>query len=166
MARIRAVAIITKRKNTEAKTAAEKIARMLGSRGIATLAISPLRLKGCDMIDPADVKDRADLVFAIGGDGTTLKAFRTIPADVLHPIQRERRSGLFFAMEAKQPVEIRVEKRVSIDQNRRVGGKTFRMLHRSSGPHGLVFPHSDDAYAADPGFLEMILNHIRHVPCQ
>src|SRR5262245_61067490 len=82
MARIRAVAIITKRKNTEVKTAAVKIASMLGSRGIAALTISPLRLKGCDTIDPVDVKEKADLVFAIGGDGTTLKAFRTIPADI------------------------------------------------------------------------------------
>ena len=82
MARIRAVAIITKRKSAEAKTAAEKVATMLGSRDIITLAISPLRLRGCDTIDPSDVKDRADLVFAIGGDGTTLKAFRTIPADI------------------------------------------------------------------------------------
>ena len=82
MARIRSVAIITKRKSAEAKTAAAKIARMLGSEGSNVFAISPLRIRGCETIDPAGVKERADLVFAIGGDGTTLKAFRIIPADV------------------------------------------------------------------------------------
>lgn len=82
MAKIRSVAIITKRKSVEAKTAAQKIAKMLASKGIATCTISPLRIGGCETIDPADVKGKADLVFAIGGDGTTLKAFRIIPDDI------------------------------------------------------------------------------------
>jgi NAD+ kinase len=81
-AKVRAVAIITKRNSAEAKAAAEKIAGMLDSKGISAYAISPLRIKGIETIKPTDVKDRADLVFAIGGDGTTLKAFRTIPGDV------------------------------------------------------------------------------------
>jgi NAD+ kinase len=80
--KIRAVAIITKRKNIEAKAAAEKISRMLNSKGVVSYAISPLKLSGIDTIEPDKVKDKADLIFAIGGDGTTLKAFRIISADI------------------------------------------------------------------------------------
>lgn len=82
MARIRGVAIITKRKSADAKAAAARIAGMLAHRGVRTFAVSPLRIKGHDTIGPKDVKGRADVVFAIGGDGTTLKAFRTIPGDL------------------------------------------------------------------------------------
>jgi NAD+ kinase len=82
MAKVRAVAMITKRNNAEAKAAAENIAKMLDSKGVVAYAISPLKIKGVDTIEPAEVKDKADLVFALGGDGTTLKAFRTIPGDV------------------------------------------------------------------------------------
>lgn len=84
MARIRGVAIITKRKNTDAKAAASEIAEMLASRGITVFAVSPLRIKGCQTVSPKAVKGRADAVFAIGGDGTTLRAFRTIPGDMPH----------------------------------------------------------------------------------
>lgn len=82
MAKIRSVAILTKRKNDDAKAAAAKIASILGAEGVRVLAISPLKLKGCETIEPEDAKGRADLVFAIGGDGTTLKAFRVIQADI------------------------------------------------------------------------------------
>lgn len=81
-ARIRGVAIITKRKSDEAKAAAARIAKMLAAQGVRAFAVSPLKLKGCDELEPDEVKDRADLVFAVGGDGTTLKAFRTIPGNL------------------------------------------------------------------------------------
>lgn len=82
MAKVRAVAIITKRKSEDAKAAAEKISRMLRPAGVDTFAISPLSIDGCDTIEPEQVKGRADLVLAIGGDGTTLKAFRVIPGNI------------------------------------------------------------------------------------
>jgi NAD+ kinase len=82
MAKIRAVAIITKRKNTEARAAASVIAKMLASEGVRAFAVSPLRVTGCDTLDPEQIGGKADLIFAIGGDGTTLKAFRTIPGDI------------------------------------------------------------------------------------
>lgn len=82
MSKVSAVAIITKRSNAEAKAAAEKIAGMVDSRGISAYAIAPLKIKGVNTIDPADVEKTADLIFAIGGDGTTLKAFRSISGDV------------------------------------------------------------------------------------
>ncbi|MER3408424.1 MAG: NAD(+) kinase, partial [Nitrososphaera sp.] len=82
MAKIRSVAILTKRKSDDTKAAAVKIANMLGAEGVQVLAISPLKLKGCETIEPEDAKGKADLIFAIGGDGTTLKAFRMVQADV------------------------------------------------------------------------------------
>ncbi|HVX03064.1 MAG TPA: NAD(+)/NADH kinase [Nitrososphaera sp.] len=83
MAKIRAVAIMTKRNSVEAKAAAERIVSMLGSKGVSAFAVSPLKLKGTDTVEAEEVKSRrADLVFAIGGDGTTLKAFRTIQGDI------------------------------------------------------------------------------------
>lgn len=82
MAKIRGVAIIIKRKNVEAKAAATKIAGMLGAKGVRAFAVSPLKIRGCETLEPGKVKDSADLVFAIGGDGTTLKAFRAIPGDL------------------------------------------------------------------------------------
>jgi NAD+ kinase len=82
MARIRGVAILAKRKNAEAKAAAEEIAGMLARRGIRALAVSPLRIKGCTIVGPGAVDGRADAIFAIGGDGTTLKAFRTVSGDL------------------------------------------------------------------------------------
>ena len=81
-AKVRAVAMITKRNNAEAKAAAEKIARMLYGKVITPYAISPLKIKGVETIESNDVKAKADLVFAIGGDGTTLKAFRSISGNV------------------------------------------------------------------------------------
>jgi NAD+ kinase len=82
MAKVRAVAIITKKKSEDAKAAAEKISKMLRSAGVDTFAISPLNIDGCDTIEPEQAKGRADLILAIGGDGTTLKAFRTIPGNI------------------------------------------------------------------------------------
>jgi NAD+ kinase len=82
MAKVRAVAIITKRKSEDAKAAAEKISKMLRSAGVGAFAISPLKIRGFTTIGPEEVKGKADLVFAIGGDGTTLKAFRIIPGNI------------------------------------------------------------------------------------
>ena len=82
MAKIRGVAIITKRNNLEAKEAATKIAGMLGAKGVRAFAVLPLKIRGCEMLEQDKVKDKVDLVVAIGGDGTTLKAFRTIPGDL------------------------------------------------------------------------------------
>lgn len=83
MAKVRAVAIIAKRSNAEAKAAAERIAGMIDSKSVSAYAISPLRIKGAVTIGAEEAKDKkVDLVFAVGGDGTTLKAFRSIPGDI------------------------------------------------------------------------------------
>jgi len=78
---IRNVAIIAKIGSNEAEAAANKVARLFNKVKIKTYVISPLKVEGSISVTPEDLKVvKLDLVFAIGGDGTTLRAFRIIPA--------------------------------------------------------------------------------------
>jgi NAD+ kinase len=78
---IRNVAIITKTNNTEAEAAAKMITDLLITREIRVYSILPLILgNNISAVSTEDLKNvNIDLVFAVGGDGTTLKAFRIIP---------------------------------------------------------------------------------------
>lgn len=77
---IRNVAIMTKISTSEAEMAANKVARLLNKSKIKTYAVLPLKIEGSQSVTPEDLKSvKLDLVFAIGGDGTTLRAFRVIP---------------------------------------------------------------------------------------
>ena len=77
---IRNVAIITKIGSSEAEAAARKVARLLDKNKIKVYCLLPLKIEGSASVTPEALKDaKIDLVFAIGGDGTTLRAFRTIP---------------------------------------------------------------------------------------
>src|SRR5215212_4139674 len=80
---IRNVAIITKINNAEAETAAERITNLLITRKIMVYSILPLTLENStSVVTPEDLKNiDLDLAFAVGGDGTTLKAFRIIPCN-------------------------------------------------------------------------------------
>lgn len=80
--KIRSVAIITKKKNSEAKSAANRIVKVLNEKGIETFTILPLKVKNCKALAPEQVNSDVDLIFAIGGDGTTLKSFRTISGNL------------------------------------------------------------------------------------
>lgn len=82
MAKIRSVAIITKRKNADAIAAATKIAKILSAGGVSAFTVTPLKIKGCRMLEPKGAEKTVDLVIAIGGDGTALKAFRMLPGKV------------------------------------------------------------------------------------
>jgi len=78
---IRNVAIIAKIGSNEAEAAANKVARLFNKVKIKTYVISPLKVEGSISVTPEELKVvKLDLVFAIGGDGTTLRAFRIIPA--------------------------------------------------------------------------------------
>lgn len=78
MDKIRSVAIITKRKNLDAIAAATKIAKILSVGGVSTFTIPPLKIRGYRPLEPEMARRSVDLVIAIGGDGTTLKAFRML----------------------------------------------------------------------------------------
>jgi NAD+ kinase len=78
------VAIITKINNIEAESAAKRIAKLLTKKKIQVYTIFPLTLGNSAMTtDSENLRNiDLDLAFAIGGDGTTLRAFRTIPHNV------------------------------------------------------------------------------------
>src|SRR5688500_582712 len=81
---IRNVAIITKIGNSEAYRAAIKVATLLNMRNIKVHSVLPFIIDNATPIRPDELKDiKLDLVFAIGGDGTTLRAFRTTAGQVL-----------------------------------------------------------------------------------
>lgn len=72
-------AIITKIKNTLAKDAARYIAKFLDKKKIKIFSVEPLDVNNIHLVKPAKLMNiDLDLVFAIGGDGTTLRAFRMI----------------------------------------------------------------------------------------
>jgi NAD+ kinase len=80
---IRNVAIITKIGSSEANSAATKVATLLNKRKINVHSVLPFIIEGATPISPSELRDiKLDLVFAIGGDGTTLRAFRMIPGRV------------------------------------------------------------------------------------
>jgi NAD+ kinase len=80
---IRSVAIITKIGSREAEAAANKVAGLLSRNRIKICTVLPLKIDGATSVGQEGLKDsKLDLVFAIGGDGTTLRAFRAMPARV------------------------------------------------------------------------------------
>jgi NAD+ kinase len=80
---IRNVAIITKIGSSEANSAATKVATLLNKSKINVHSVLPFIIEGATPISPSELRDiKPDLVFAIGGDGTTLRAFRMIPGRV------------------------------------------------------------------------------------
>jgi NAD+ kinase len=82
MGKIRSVAIITKRRNQDAIAAATKLAKIFSAGGVSAFVVPPLRVRGCKPLSPEMAEKEVDLIVAIGGDGTTLKAFRMMPGRV------------------------------------------------------------------------------------
>jgi NAD+ kinase len=78
---IRNAVIITKKDNKEAESAANKVANLLIKNKIKTFVVLPLTINGAITIKEDDLRNaKFDLMFAIGGDGTTLRAFRIMPS--------------------------------------------------------------------------------------
>jgi NAD+ kinase len=78
--RIKSAAIITKIGSSEAEAAASKVAKLLDAGRVKVYSVLPLRVGDTTAVDQQELKGvKIDIVFAIGGDGTTLRAFRTIP---------------------------------------------------------------------------------------
>jgi len=80
---IRNVAIIAKIGSSEAESAAIKVSKLLLKSRVQVHSVFPLVIDDAMPVRPEELKDiNPDLVFAIGGDGTTLRAFRTIPGNM------------------------------------------------------------------------------------
>ena len=80
---IRSVAVIAKTNNIQAEEAARRITKLLYDRQVKVYCVSPLLLENATSTAPEEFKRiNLDLIFAIGGDGTTLRAFRIIPCKV------------------------------------------------------------------------------------
>jgi NAD+ kinase len=78
--RIYSAAIITKIDSSEAEAAANKVAKLLNANKVKTYCVLPVKIDGSTSMTHEELKGvKIDIVFAIGGDGTTLRAFRTIP---------------------------------------------------------------------------------------
>ena len=81
--KIRNAAIITKIGSREAEADAVRVARLLNASKVKVYSILPLKIDGTASVIQEELKGvKIDLVFAIGGDGTTLRAFRTIPGNI------------------------------------------------------------------------------------
>ena len=78
---IGSVAIIKKYNNLHATEAANNIINIFKKYGISVYSIPPLSIDGCTILTKRDLK-KIDMIIAIGGDGTTLRAFRTFPSDI------------------------------------------------------------------------------------
>src|SRR6266487_4002872 len=77
---IRNVAIITKTGNNDAEKAAARIVDALSCKHVKVYSILPFETKNSTSVAAEDLRNiDLDIIFAVGGDGTTLRAFRIIP---------------------------------------------------------------------------------------
>lgn len=77
------VAIMTKVNSDEAYQTAKSVNMILRQKKINVFAVLPLCGEKMTSVNINSIKDlNIDLILAIGGDGTTLKAFRTPPFDI------------------------------------------------------------------------------------
>jgi NAD+ kinase len=81
--KIHNAAIMTKIGSREAEADAVRVARLLNASKVKVYSILPLKIDGTASVIQEELKGvKIDLVFAIGGDGTTLRAFRTILGNI------------------------------------------------------------------------------------
>ena len=97
------VAIITKIGSSEADDAAGKVANLLNRRKINVYSVLPFVIEDATPISSNELKDiKLDLAFAIGGDGTTLRAFRMIPGGIpLFSINSGGHRGILSDIDAR-----------------------------------------------------------------
>jgi NAD+ kinase len=132
---IHSVAIITKVGSSEADSAAIKVATLLNRRKINVHSVLPFIIDDATPISPGELKDiKLDLVFAVGGDGTTLRAFRMIPGRVpLFSINSGGHRGILSDIDAE-----------SIDEavNTILAGKYFYdcRIRIQASVNGKLFP--------------------------
>ncbi len=74
------VAVVSKFGNKEAEDTAKKVAKKLLAKKATVYTISPVNVEGCKKVETMQdlKKEKLDLVITLGGDGTTLRAFRNL----------------------------------------------------------------------------------------
>ena len=75
--RIRCIALFTKKNNEESRKVSQLIREKLAEQGISVIDFK----KEYDLHQP-ELDSDVDLAIAIGGDGTTIKTFRTLPPGI------------------------------------------------------------------------------------
>ena len=77
------VAVVSKFGNKEAEEAAKKVAKKFLAKKAEVFTISPVSVQGCKTVETmAELKkEKLDLVVTLGGDGTTLRAFRNLESE-------------------------------------------------------------------------------------
>src|SRR5579884_1018778 len=79
---IQTAVIVAKLNSKEAEDAAAKISGLLAAGKVKTYTLLPLKVEHGIALAQDDLKKiKTDLIFAIGGDGTTLRAFRSFSGD-------------------------------------------------------------------------------------
>lgn len=70
--------------NKEAEEAAKKVAKKFLAKKAKVFTISPVIVQGCKKVETMQdlKKEKLDLVVTLGGDGTTLRAFRNLENEV------------------------------------------------------------------------------------
>ena len=77
------VAIVSKFGSEESEKAARKIAKKLIVRKSNVFTISPVKVEKAESVESLDIlkKKKLNLIITLGGDGTTLRAFRALAND-------------------------------------------------------------------------------------
>ncbi len=72
------VAVVTKFGSKESEEAGKKIAKKLLSKKAQVFTVSPVKVEGAEQVESMEElrEGKLDLVITLGGDGTTLRAFR------------------------------------------------------------------------------------------
>ena len=74
------MAIVTKFNNPVAIDAGRKIAEYFKTRNVQVFSVNNIDRSDVILVSPEKIRDLdLDLVFAVGGDGTTLRTFRMVP---------------------------------------------------------------------------------------
>ncbi len=78
------VAVVSKFGNKEAEEAAIKVAKKFLAKKTTVFTISPVSVQNCKKIETVKElkKEKLDLVVTLGGDGTTLRAFRNLENEI------------------------------------------------------------------------------------
>ena len=78
--KLRKVAIVGKFGSKPSEEAAKKVAKKFLAKKCSVFTISPIEVEGAKEVETISElkKEKLDLVITLGGDGTTLRAFRNL----------------------------------------------------------------------------------------